>query len=111
MKSVILFPTKKKIISSLLVVIVLWSTLLLRLIPPSVDIFDLREIPGFVMVPFGRIPISIFDWITANRYAPKGEGFLVFPSSQEILFAIVFDVIIIYLATCFVIYWKEKRSL
>ncbi len=112
MKSVLnfLWPTLPKILWTLITFILLFSTLLLRLLPPSIDILDLREIPGFVLILLGRIPITLFDALTFSRYTSQGEGFLVFPSWQQLLFALLFDIIVIYGLVCTVLYRINRKS-
>jgi len=69
----------------------------------------MRELPGFVVVVFGRYPIDIFDWITSNHFIPKREGFITFPSIQQVCFAIIFDILFIYSVICLIFYFKKKE--
>ncbi len=99
----LLKPDLRKLALTAAIAAGLAATGLFRLIPPRWDIFDLHEIPALVLVPFGRVPIAIFDWLTADRFKAKGEGaFLVFPSTPEILFALAFDVLGIFVIACVV---------
>jgi hypothetical protein len=106
----IFFPTIKKFSWTIAGTAILFSTLFLRLLPPSIDILDLRELPQYLVIVFGRIPISFFDWITSNRYTPSGEGFLVFPSLQQVSFAVFIDIIFIYVVTCLILHWKKRHD-
>ena len=106
----VFFPTKRKFLWTIIGITTLISTFFLRVLPPSIDILDLRELPNYSLFMFGRIPISFFDWVTSNRYTPGGEGFLVFPSWQQVAFAIVVDVILIYAVTCLILHWKQRHD-
>ncbi len=105
-----LWPTTPKLLWTGAAFILLFSTLLLRLLPPSIDILDLREIPGFVLILLGRIPITLFNVLTFSRYTSQGEGFLVFPSWQQLLFALIFDILLIYGLVCVILYGLKKKS-
>ena len=106
----IFFPTIKKASWTIAGMAILFSTLFLRILPPSIDILGLRELPKYLVFVFGRIPISFFDCVTSNRYTPKGEGFLVFPSLQQVLFAVIIDIIFIYLVSCLILHWKKRHD-
>ena len=82
-------PNKKKIFLALGICMGHVATMLLRMIPPQIDILDLHEIPGLLAIPFGRWPIQLFDMLTSSQFASKGEGFLVFPSLGEIPFMLL----------------------
>ena len=103
-----LFPTRKKVLWTLVVIVILVAIFFLYKIHPSLDIIDARKLSGVVVVLFGRFPIDIFDWITSNRFMPKGEGFITFPSIQQVCFAIIFDIFFIYSMICIIFYFKKK---
>ncbi len=106
----VFIPTRRKVFWTFVGIAILLSTFFLRLLPPSIDILDLRELPNYSLFLFGRIPISFFDWLTSNRYTTGGEGFLVFPSLPQVSFAIVIDVIVIYMMTCLVLHWIQRQK-
>jgi hypothetical protein len=106
----VFFPTIRKVLWTIAGIAILLSTFFLRMLPPSIDILDLRELPNYLAFIFGRIPISLFDWVTSNRYTPGGEGFLIFPSLQQVSFAIVIDIIFIYMVTCLMLHWKKRHD-
>jgi len=105
---VFLIPTQKKVLWTAVVIFILCSTFFLHNIPPAIDLFDLRELPGLVVVVFGRYPIDLFDWITSNHFIPKREGFITFPSLQQLCFAVIFDILFIYSIICLIFYFKKK---
>ena len=103
-------PNKKKMFLALGICMGLVATMLLRMIPPQFDILALHEIPGLLAIPFARWPIQLFDMITASQFASKGEGFLAFPSLGEILFMVVFDILMIYLLACLIMKMKKRKE-
>ncbi len=72
-------PTRNRVAITWLVMLLVMSCPILRHIPSQLDIFDLNQIPVYVMFLFGRLPIRFLDAITFHRFVPKSEGFLVFP--------------------------------
>jgi len=96
-------PNRAKILLTVLIFCGTFSTIWLRKIPPQLDILDLGEIPLLLAIPLGRWPIKLFDFLTANQFTPQQGAFLVFPTLPEIVFALFFDVLVIYFLTCLVI--------
>ena len=103
-------PNKKKSFLTIGLFMGLFSTTLLRKIPAQFDILDLHEIPGLLGIPFGRWPIQLFDKITASKFAAKGEGYIIFPSLEEFLFMLVFDILILYLLACLIVKMKKRKE-
>ena len=96
----VFYPDRQKLITTAIVVCVIIASFALRAIPVQFDVFDLRNVPEFVVFVFGRIPIAIFDFLTNEAFLPRGDGFLVFPTAPQAGFAILFDLGVIYLASC-----------
>jgi hypothetical protein len=82
----------------------------LRLIPFRADLFDLRRLPEIPLRLLVAWPIRLFDFLTAHRFAPHGEGFLVFPDTPQLLFAFAFDVTVFYLLACTITAWRSRNS-
>lgn len=86
------------------------SVLFLRLIPVQADLFDLRQLPRLVFIPLVRWPIQFFDMLTQRRFAPRSEGFIVFPTVTQLAFALVCDLVLFYLLACLIVRLRSKRS-
>ena len=78
-------PTRNRVAITGLVMLLVMFCPILRLIPPQLDILDLNEIPGYVMLLFGRLPIRLFDAITFDRFVSKSGGFLVLRTLDTLL--------------------------
>jgi hypothetical protein len=107
----ILHPDRQKLLTTCVILGVVIALLALRAIPVQIDFLDLREVPEFVVFVFGRIPIEIFDFVTNEAFASRGEGFLVFPTMPQIGFALLFDIVTIYLVSCLICdYWRRSKK-
>lgn len=82
----------------------------LRLIPVQVDILDLRQIPRLVAIVLVRWPINLFDVLTQRRFAPRSEGFIVFPTEAQLGFALVFDLVCFYLLACIIAAFRSPKT-
>jgi hypothetical protein len=107
----IFHPNRQKLFTTCMILGVAIASLSFRAIPVQIDILDLREVPEFVVFVFGRIPIEIFDFITNEAFASRGEGFLVFPTLPQIGFALLFDIAAVYLASCLIChFWRRFKK-
>lgn len=104
----IFYPHRQKLLTTGVILGVIITSLALRTIPVEIDILDLREVPEFVVFIFGRVPIEIFDFLTGEAFAPRGEGFLVFPTLPQSGFALLFDLGVIYLASCLICHLWDR---
>ena len=92
--------TKGKLARACLLACSLPLAVLLRTIPREWDVLDLAEIAsGFLRVMVGG-PIFVFDLLTGSAFAPRSEGFLVFPSTTQLLFALLANALVFYGIAC-----------
>jgi hypothetical protein len=63
------------------------------------------------MAIFLGVPIRIFNVVTGGRFVSEGEGFLVFPSSAELLGALAIDIAVVYLFVSIVFRLREGGPL
>jgi len=105
-----LIPTRQKLKLALWLLLACVGLFFLRLIPVQADIFDLRQIPGLAAVVLFRWPIQLFDFLTQRRFAPRSEGFIVFPTMAQFGFAVVFDLVLLYLLACVIVGLRSKRA-
>ncbi len=82
----------------------------LRLIPVQVDLLGLRKIPRLVATVMVRWPIQLFDLLTQRRFAPRSEAFIVFPTIEQLGFAVLFDLMVFYLLACAITACRAKKA-
>ena len=106
-----LTPTKHKLMLVLYLFLGVVALFCLRLIPAQADILDLRELPKLLGIALLRWPIQLFDVLTQRRFAPTSEGFIVFPTLAQVVFAVVLDLAMLYLLACAIAAFRARRKL
>jgi hypothetical protein len=97
-----LSPTKQKLLLTLWLLLGCVGLFSLILIPVQVDVLDLRKLPRLQAIVLLRWPIQLFDFLTQRRFAPRSEGFIVFPTLAQVSFAAAFDLAVFYLLACLI---------
>ena len=69
-----------------------------------------RDIAGVLLYPLARLPITLFNLVTGSAFAPHDCGFLCFPTLPQVLFILIFDIILIYLIACAIALFHKKGS-
>jgi hypothetical protein len=105
-----LSPTKQKLTLALGILLGCVGLFFLRLIPVQADILDLRQLPRLVAIVLLRWPIQAFDVLTQRRFAPRSEGFIVFPTVTQFGFAVLFDLALFYVLACAIATFRARRS-
>lgn len=97
-------PNKSKVVTFFVItaVIVIGTVVLFAI--------NERDLAGIFLYPLATLPITLFDIVTGSAFAPRECGFLCFPTIPQILFILVFDIVMIYLIVCGIIYAREKRT-
>jgi len=95
-----LAPTRRNLALAVAMMLGSLSVFLLRLVPVQIDVLRVRRLPAIAAAILFRWPIDLFDFLTRRRFAPRGEGFLVFPTLPQILFAVALDFALLYALAC-----------
>jgi hypothetical protein len=104
-----LSPTKEKLVRGLIVASVLPVAFALQEIPAAWDVLDLRQLARAVLAGLLGGPVRLFDLLTDSAFAPRSEGFIVFPTLPQIAFALACDALLFYLAACTWVAWRRRR--
>ena len=102
--------SREKLVRTLVLCAVLPGAFLLGSIPPSLDLLDLRQLGRALAGGLIGGPIRALDLLTDSAFAPRSEGFLVFPSTIQLGFALACDVLLFYLFACAWVRWRGRRG-
>jgi hypothetical protein len=73
----------------------------------AVDISNLTK-TQFILYPLGTIPLWLFNLVTNSASAPHECTFLCFPSLPQIIFSLIFDIVLIYFISCSIIVIRKN---
>jgi hypothetical protein len=104
-----LSPTKGKLVRALVVASVLPVAFALQEIPVAWDVLDLRQLARVVLAGLLGGPVRLFDLLTDSAFAPRSEGFIVFPTLPQIAFALACDALLFYVVACAWVAWRRRR--
>lgn len=110
MKIAMLFkPTQQRILI-FFGLVVFFATLTFLL----VEVLNEGDIAGIYLIPLLRWPLALFDFVTFSQFAEVAADcsglFLCFPTTPQLLFIFVFDILALYLISCalLVVFKKAK---
>ena len=106
---VFLAPTRAKVAITAGCFLLFPAVMLLRAIPPQLDLLDLRQWSGMIPALLVGVPIRLFNLLTGSAFASRSEGFLALPNVPELAAAFLADVLLFYLIACTWVHWRARR--
>ncbi len=108
--STFLGPTRGKLARTAACFLVFPACLALSKVPHEWDLLDLRQAGRALIGLLFGVPIRLFDLATGSAFAPRSEAFLVFPSTPQVVAALVADAALFYLLACTWIHLRARRQ-
>jgi hypothetical protein len=77
----------------------------------AVGLFFLEDTQNSILSLTVGVPITIFDFLTFNSFIRRGCSFLCFPTLSQLIFALIFDLGVLYVLSAAIskLLYKHKK--
>lgn len=96
-----LVPTWNKVILTILLLIAILALIFFFILIEEREFAD-------PLISLFALPLVLFDVMTNSAFSPKECSILCYPSVSQILFLVMFDILVLYITSCAIVYFRKS---